>query len=111
VTAQLPVTGTEDARRRNTDTRNAGRYNVTDVLHQRPVNRVLIMGVEKPAEKCGRLGTSQSRTLVLKREDGGKIRVASMLWPEPKVILRREVLEVRNVDGRLHVARKPRYSD
>jgi hypothetical protein len=33
--------------------------------------------------------------------------VGSLLWEAPKVILRGEVLEVRNVDGRLHVARKP----
>jgi hypothetical protein len=32
--------------------------------------------------------------------------VGSLLWEAPKVILRGEVLEVRNVDGRLHVARK-----
>jgi hypothetical protein len=28
-----------------------------------------------------------------------------------KVILRDQVLEVRNVDGRLHIARKPRHYD
>ena len=58
-----------------------------------------------------RLGTTESTTLVLTREAGGKIRVTSLLWPEPKVILKDEVLEVRNVDGRLHIARKARYHD
>jgi hypothetical protein len=29
----------------------------------------------------------------------------------PKVILRGEVLEICNVDGRLHIARKGRHSD
>jgi hypothetical protein len=47
-----------------------------------------------------KLGTTESTTLALKREVGGKIRVASLLWETPKVILPGEVLEVRNVDGR-----------
>jgi hypothetical protein len=42
---------------------------------------------------------------------GGKIRVTSLLWEAPKVILKGEVLEVRNVDGVLHIARKLRYHD
>jgi hypothetical protein len=32
-----------------------------------------------------------------------------LLWESPKVILRNEVLEIRNVDGVLHIARKVRY--
>jgi hypothetical protein len=32
-------------------------------------------------------------------------------WDGEKVILRDQVLEVRNVDGRLHVARKLRHPD
>ena len=51
-----------------------------------------------------RLGTTESTTLAIKREEGGKIRVTSLLWPEPKVILWGEVFEIRNVDGRLHIA-------
>jgi hypothetical protein len=54
-----------------------------------------------------RLGTTESTTLALKREDGGKIRVTSLLWESPKVILRGEVLEVCNVDARLRVAEAP----
>jgi hypothetical protein len=57
--------------------------------------------VEKVLEK---LETTESTTLALKREDGIKIRVTSMLWSEPEVILHDEVLVVRNVDGRLRVA-------
>jgi hypothetical protein len=57
--------------------------------------------LEKVLEK---LGTTESTTLTLKREDGGKIRVTSLLWESPKVILRGEVLEIRNVDGVLHIA-------
>jgi hypothetical protein len=36
------------------------------------------------------------------------MRVTSGSWDGEKVILRDQVLEVRNVDGRLHVARKER---
>jgi hypothetical protein len=41
----------------------------------------------------------------------GKIRVTSSSWDDEKVILKDQVLEVRNVDGRLHVARKSRDHD
>ena len=58
-----------------------------------------------------KLGTTGSITLALKREKDGKIRVTSLLWEAPKVILKGEVLEVRNVDGRLHIARKERRHD
>jgi hypothetical protein len=58
-----------------------------------------------------RLGTTESTTLALKPEDGGKIRVASLPWEAPKVILKGEVLAVRNVDRVLHIARKARYHD
>jgi hypothetical protein len=46
------------------------------------------------------LGPTESTTLVFKREDDGKIRVTSI---KPQVVLRDEVLEVRNVEGRLHI--------
>jgi hypothetical protein len=60
--------------------------------------------VEKVLEK---LETTESATLALKREDGGKIRVASMLWEDARMILRDEVPVVRDVDGRLRVAEAP----
>jgi hypothetical protein len=64
------------------------------------MGKVLVDMVEKVLEK---LGTTESTTLVFKCEDDGKIRVRSLLWPEPKVILKGEVLEIRNDDGPLHV--------
>jgi hypothetical protein len=39
------------------------------------------------------------------------MRVTSGSWDGEKVILRDQVLEVRNVDGRLHVGRKERRPD
>jgi hypothetical protein len=51
--------------------------------------------VERVLEK---LGTTESTTLNFRHEEGGKIRVTSLLWETPKVILPGEVLEIRNVD-------------
>jgi hypothetical protein len=53
-----------------------------------------------------RLATSEKTTIVFQRETDGKIRVTSGSWDGEKVILRDQVLEVRNVDGRPRVARK-----
>jgi hypothetical protein len=64
--------------------------------------------VEKVIE---RLGTTESTTLALERKDGGKIRVTSMLWESPEVILKGEVLEVSNVGGSRHIARKVAVPD
>jgi hypothetical protein len=58
-----------------------------------------------------KLGTTESTTLTLKREDGGKIRVTSLLWEAPKVILKGEMLEVRNVDCPLRVAEARHHDD
>jgi hypothetical protein len=44
--------------------------------------------------------------MVVERQIDGKMRVTSGSWDGEKVILRDQVLEVRNVDGRIHVARK-----
>jgi hypothetical protein len=41
----------------------------------------------------------------------GKTLVTSGYWDGEKVFLKDQVLEVRNVDGRLHVARKERRHD
>ena len=54
---------------------------------------------------------SDGLTTSVRREEGGKIRVTLSLWEDAKVIGKHEVLEVRNVDGRLHVARKERRPD
>jgi hypothetical protein len=60
---------------------------------------------EKVLEK---LATSDKVTIVIERQPNGKMRVTSGSWVGEKVILRDQVLEVRNVDNRLHVARKER---
>jgi hypothetical protein len=62
--------------------------------------------LEKVLEK---LATTEKTTLVLARDTEGKIRVTSGSWDGEKVILKGQVLEVRNVDERLHVARKIRH--
>ena len=58
-----------------------------------------------------RLAISDKATIVIERQTDGKMRVTSGSWDEEKVILRDQVLEVRNVDDRLHIARKPREHD
>jgi hypothetical protein len=63
---------------------------------------------EKVLEK---LATSDKATIVIERQSDGKMRVTSGSWDGEKVILHDQVLEVRNVDGRLHIARKPREYD
>jgi hypothetical protein len=40
-----------------------------------------------------------------------EMRNTTTSWDAEKVILKDEVLEVRNVEGRLHIARKPRQYD
>ena len=58
-----------------------------------------------------RMATTEKTTIAVSREDGCKIRVTSSSWEGEKVILKDQVLEIRNVDGRLHVARKTRKPD
>jgi hypothetical protein len=58
-----------------------------------------------------KLATSDKTSLIIERVSDGKMRVTSGSWDGEKVILKDQVLEVRNVDGRLHVARKPRVHD
>jgi hypothetical protein len=64
--------------------------------------------LEKVIEK---LATTEKTTIAIAREEGGKIRVTSGSWDGEKVILKGQVLEVRNVDGRLYVARKAKKPD
>jgi hypothetical protein len=54
---------------------------------------------------------TEKATLSFERVDGGKIRVKASSWDDAKVILPDQVLEVRNIDGRLRVARKGREPD
>ena len=63
---------------------------------------------EKVLEK---LATSYKATIVIERQADGKMRVTSGSWDGEKVILRDQVLEDRNVEVRLHIARKPRHHD
>jgi hypothetical protein len=63
---------------------------------------------EKVLEK---LATNDKATLAVERQPDGKMRVASGSWVGEKVFFRDQVLEVRSVEGRLHVARKPRHHD
>jgi hypothetical protein len=39
------------------------------------------------------------------------MRATTRTWPDAKVIGRDEVIEIRNVDGQVRVARKARYHD
>jgi hypothetical protein len=64
--------------------------------------------LEKVLEK---LATTEKTTIAIAREVGGKVRVTSGSWDGEKVILKGQVLEVRNVDGRLYVARKAKKPD
>jgi hypothetical protein len=52
---------------------------------------------EKVLEK---LATSDKATIVVERQSDGKMRVTSGSWDGEKVILKDQVLEVRNVEGR-----------
>ena len=58
-----------------------------------------------------RMAASEDTTLVIKGEDGGKMRVTSRHWEEVEVTGKNEMLEVRNVDTRLDVARLERKAD
>jgi hypothetical protein len=63
---------------------------------------------EKVLEK---LATSDKISIIVERQPDGKMRVTSGSWDGEKVFFRDQVLEVRCVEGRLHVARKPRQYD
>ena len=66
------------------------------------------VNLEKVLEK---LATTDKATLVFEKAPEGKVRVTASTWASEKVILKGEVLKVRNVDGQLHVARKERRPD
>jgi hypothetical protein len=66
---------------------------------------------DKHQKVLERLAVSDKASLIFESQMDGKIRVTSGSWDGEKVILRDQVLEVRKVDGRLHVARKPRHHD
>jgi hypothetical protein len=69
------------------------------------------MGPDSTEKVLEKLATSDKATIVFEKQPDGKIRVTSGSWDNEKVILRNEVVEVRNVNGRLHIARKLRRHD
>jgi hypothetical protein len=69
------------------------------------------MGPEKHEKVLEKLATSDKATNVIERQPDGKMRVTSGSWDGEKVILRDQVLEVRNVEGGLHIASKSRHHD
>jgi hypothetical protein len=70
-----------------------------------------IIGVDNREKVLERLAVTEKTTIVVARDHELKMRVMSGSWEGEKVFLRGEVLEIRNVDGRLHVARKVRHHD
>jgi hypothetical protein len=56
-----------------------------------------------------KVATSDKATIVFEKQPDVKMRVTSGPWDGDKVILRDQVVEGRNVDGRLHIARKERH--
>jgi hypothetical protein len=73
--------------------------------------RMRIIRVDSLEKVIEKLATTEKTTLAIAREEGGKIRVTSGSWDGEKVILKGQVLEVRNVDGRLYVSRKAKKPD
>jgi hypothetical protein len=69
------------------------------------------MGTESVEKVLERLAVTDKTTLVCENAPEGKVRVTSSAWAQEKVILKDQVLEVRNVDGRLHIAREARHHD
>jgi hypothetical protein len=56
------------------------------------------MRTEKHEKVLEKLATSNRVTIVVERQTDGKMRVTSGSWDGEKVILRDQVLEMRNVD-------------
>jgi len=50
-------------------------------------------------------------TIAVEAAPEGKIRVLTMAWAEPVVILADQVLEVRIRQGQVNILRKPRIED
>jgi hypothetical protein len=71
------------------------------------------MLLENPEKVLEKLATSDRITIVVERQPDGKMRVTSASWDGEKVLMRDQVLEVRNAtaDGRLHIARKVKHHD
>lgn len=50
-------------------------------------------------------------TLALDKLPEGKIRVSASCWEDARVVMRVQVLEIRNIDGQIRVAVKDRLYD
>jgi hypothetical protein len=72
-----------------------------------------IMLLENPEKVLEKLATSDRITIVIERQPDGKMRVTSTSWDGERVLMRDQVLEVRNAtgDSRLHIARKVKRHD
>jgi hypothetical protein len=57
------------------------------------------------------LAFTEKATLVVERLPDGKIRTTSLSFDGDKVIMTDQVLEVRNIGGRIRIARKERLPD
>jgi hypothetical protein len=71
------------------------------------------MGPDNLEKVLERMAVTDKSTLVCEKAPEGKIRVTSS-WADERVILKGQVLEARNVDGRLRIAprgRKPGERD
>ncbi len=53
----------------------------------------------------------QTASIVIERLLGGKTPVTSSSWDHERVVSRDQVRDVRNVEGRLHVARQAKHPD
>jgi hypothetical protein len=69
------------------------------------------MGLEKLEKVLERMAIGDDVILTVKRDLNGKMRATTRVWPDAKVIGRNEVIEIRNVDGQIRVARKQRQHD
>jgi hypothetical protein len=71
------------------------------------------MLLELPEKVLEKLATSDRITIVVERQPEGKMRVTSTSWDGERVLMRDQVLEVRNAtaDGRLRIARKVKHHD
>jgi hypothetical protein len=71
------------------------------------------MGPETLEKVLEKLAVSDKCTIVFEKQPDGKIRVTSGSWDGEKVIMRDQVLEMRNANSadRLHAARKLKNHD
>jgi len=69
------------------------------------------MGPDSLEKVLERMAIGDDVILTVKRDTEGKMRATARTWPDAKVLGRNEVIEIRNVDGQVRVARKERRPD